>query len=150
MTRRLALILVTLSMAFMAVSPATAATALTPCAGGGLGFGTHESAVTPDPTPILGEAPYQFRIDLSDQVVAEGAEPVATADVTVVLSWDTPVSDYDMTVNGTDVWNNPVPPETSESIVLDNLKHCAYVDVNVWTYVGTPIDVVTLTLEVAQ
>lgn len=150
MTKLSAAVLSMLALMLMSVAPASAATTLNPCTGGGVGFGTHDTAVTPDYTPVLGEVAYQFRVDLSGQEVAEGAEPLTTADVNVVLSWSGfPASDYDMTVNGEDVWNNPIPPGTSEELLLSNVKHCAFIDVTVWTYVGTPIDAVTLTLDVA-
>src|SRR5687768_17712839 len=105
MTRLRAVILLSLALALVPLNSASAAS-LTPCSGGGLGFGSHDRPVTPDYTPVLGEVSYQFVVDLSDQVVPEGQLPINKADVDVVLSWTgSPVSDYDMTVNGTDVWN---------------------------------------------
>jgi hypothetical protein len=138
----------TFLLAIIMAAPASAAPALPPC--GGIGFGSHDTAVSPDFTPVLGAVDHSFTIDLSDQEVAEGEEPIRKADVNVLLSWSgSPVSDYDMTVNGTDVWNNPIPPENSETFLLEDVLHCETVDVTVWTYIGTPIDTVTLTLGVS-
>ena len=150
MTRLTSVLLLSLALTLLPLTSASAATAPAPCAGGGLGFGSHDTPVTPDYTPIVGTVDHQFRIDLSDQQVPDGQLPITSADVNVVLSWTgSPVSDYDMTVNGTDVWNNPIPPGNSEEFQLDAVKHCALIDVTVWTYIGAPIDTVKLTLDVA-
>lgn len=147
MTRMTTIALIALLV--LVAAPASAnPPVLPPC--GGLGFGKHTTAVSPDYTPILGSVDHGFTIDLSDQEVAEGEEPITAADVRVVLSWSGgPAADYDLTVNGNDVWNNYIPPDSSETFLLEDVAHCGAVDVTVWTYYGTPLDTVTLSLEVA-
>jgi hypothetical protein len=66
--------------------------------------------------------------------------------VTVTLSWDNPVADYDMNVNGTDYDS----VEANEVAALGTFAHCSVVSGAAWNFIaGLPIDALLVNVAVA-
>lgn len=97
--------------------------------------------------PLVGTLDVQT-VDGGDYLVDLAGEEVGTrGTVRVDLSWTNGVedglTDYDMVVNGT-TYNAVTNPETAQLTVA----HCGVVSVDeVYAYTGTPLDELTLDLE---
>lgn len=74
-----------------------------------------------------------------------GLEEGTTALMTFTLEWDTPagLGDYDLIINGS---NDEVAGDTPETHVWPNQSHCSVFDLSTTSYLGTPIDTLTLTI----
>lgn len=69
--------------------------------------------------------------------------PVETVgSLSLTLSWDNPVTDYDLVVDGA----NDLSTDNPEVKVVD-VAHCTPVDVDLETFIGAPVDEVTLAAE---
>ncbi len=80
-------------------------------------------------------------------VVDLAGTPVGTRkNVTLTLSFDNPVADYDMVVNGVNEFGTDSP----EVFTVSNATHCSIISVQTEVFIGAPIDVLTLDVKVAK
>ena len=66
--------------------------------------------------------------------------------VTFTLSFDNPVADYDLVVNG----DNLLSTDNPEYHTLSNSTHCKQITVETEVFLGLPIDVLELSAKVAS
>lgn len=78
--------------------------------------------------------------DLGVFVVDLAGQPVDTAgSLTLTLSWDNPLADYDLVVDGT----NDLATDNPETKFVE-VEHCQRVDVGMEVFLGAPVDALTL------
>ena len=81
----------------------------------------------------------RYQLDLA------GLEVGTRGRVVMTLAWDTPggVGDYDLVVNGSNDYSVDSP-----EVKTVTLGHCGFVDLEADVFIGTPLDTLTLTLDV--
>lgn len=94
------------------------------------------------PTPLDGSTTVTYRLDLSQQEVADDVDMDDRASVTVDMSWLTPL-DYDLEVNGaSSAGLQPVEP--SEERATTSVRHCGTVTITVVNFAATGLEPITL------
>lgn len=110
-------------------------------------LGTSAASFETPQIPLMDATTQELVLDLP-----VGEDKPKTAGLNITLSWDTPVSDFDMTVTGpdgtvVDSLNINALDGNTETAFISGVARCDSVMVEVSNFTGSPIEALTLTVE---
>lgn len=113
---------------------------LKPCGGPltTVGYDDLSTQIATPAVPLASATTVAHIIDLAGEPVG------STARVDVTVSWDDPVSDFDIDVNGTASAGFTVLSGPQETVNLGTLKHCSVITTEVANFSGSPLAAITL------
>ena len=116
-----------------------------PECGGNVPVVTLDDLSEPIETPMLPSdaTTTYYRLSLAGNPVDDDR-----ASVNVEISWDDPVSDFELRANGQSSVQINAIAGASERISLGTLKHCDAIAVTVENFAGSPVATITLDLDV--
>ena len=147
------LLLLACTAALLALPAGAAEPEIIPC-----DTSAGDVVVTPADRTSGHETPQLFGDATTAEVVVDlqATTLAAKAQFTVDLTWDTPVSDYDLEVfdaSGTSVGLSDgitLLDGAAESVIAGSVKHCSRFTVEVVNFGGLPIDVLSVQLTVGS
>jgi hypothetical protein len=101
--------------------------------------GKEVTGVIPTPVGVLNTS----QSEVGSYVLDLSGRPAATrGKITFTLSWDNPVSDYDLVVNGVNELSTDNPEVASVKA-----SHCRAVSLGLEVFTGVPVDELTLAVK---
>ena len=135
-------LLLLLVLALVAAVPAGADDdVLQPCATSNPLITLAGESHTPDTPlePLFGQTTVTFTVDLAGNPVDD-----TKANVSLYLTWDDEVSDFDMAIGDDGTYGTTVLDGPSESLTVSNAGHCSTITLDLLNFAGNPLATLAL------